>query len=413
MMRFISHAQNFEDVMLWRALRHIERGFYIDVGANHPEIDSVSKAFYDRGWSGVNIEPVTMWFDMLKVKRGRDINLNVAAGSANGTLTIFEIPDTGLSTTSKAIAERHKRENGFDSVEKVVPVQRLADICEAHNVAEVHFMKIDVEGAERDVLAGMDFNYTRPWILVIEATLPTLQTANYEEWESILNEAGYQYVYFDGLNRFYVANEHYRLADSFKVPPNFFDDFGLSISCFFAKELSQGMRDAEAEARQARQLERRLKNLEAENNEVKCRVASAEALLHGIYRSTSWRITAPFRWFMSQARSAGNRLLSVRHITPNGLAKPTVKKLIIFMQRRPRLWMFVVKTCKAVGAYRVARAFYRRLAHGHIQSMRSATAHHSSGDAFSAPANLRLSAAEARVFNDLKSRIASVSRRVG
>ena len=27
---FISYAQNFEDVMLWRALKHVEKGFYID-----------------------------------------------------------------------------------------------------------------------------------------------------------------------------------------------------------------------------------------------------------------------------------------------------------------------------------------------------------------------------------------------
>ena len=32
-MSFISYAQNFEDVMLWRALKHISEGFYIDIGA--------------------------------------------------------------------------------------------------------------------------------------------------------------------------------------------------------------------------------------------------------------------------------------------------------------------------------------------------------------------------------------------
>ncbi|HZF37393.1 MAG TPA: FkbM family methyltransferase, partial [Blastocatellia bacterium] len=46
-MSFISYAQNFEDVMLWRALKHIDRGFYIDVGANDPDLDSVTKAFYE------------------------------------------------------------------------------------------------------------------------------------------------------------------------------------------------------------------------------------------------------------------------------------------------------------------------------------------------------------------------------
>jgi hypothetical protein len=48
-MAFRSYAQNFEDLMLYRALGKVERGFYIDIGAQHPEIDSVSKAFFDRG----------------------------------------------------------------------------------------------------------------------------------------------------------------------------------------------------------------------------------------------------------------------------------------------------------------------------------------------------------------------------
>ncbi len=45
-MTFISFAQNAEDVMLWRALGHVRAGFYIDVGAQDPELDSVTHAFY-------------------------------------------------------------------------------------------------------------------------------------------------------------------------------------------------------------------------------------------------------------------------------------------------------------------------------------------------------------------------------
>ena len=57
-MRFISYAQNNEDVLLWRALGHVRDGFYIDVGANDPVEHSVTKAFYDAGWRGISIEPL-------------------------------------------------------------------------------------------------------------------------------------------------------------------------------------------------------------------------------------------------------------------------------------------------------------------------------------------------------------------
>ena len=38
-MTFVSYAQNGEDVVLWRALSHVENGFYVDVGAADPETE--------------------------------------------------------------------------------------------------------------------------------------------------------------------------------------------------------------------------------------------------------------------------------------------------------------------------------------------------------------------------------------
>ena len=60
-----SYAQNFEDVMLFRALGHVKKGFYLDIGAGEPEIDSVTKLFYSLGWTGVNVEPNNLSFKKL------------------------------------------------------------------------------------------------------------------------------------------------------------------------------------------------------------------------------------------------------------------------------------------------------------------------------------------------------------
>jgi hypothetical protein len=59
---FISYAQNYEDVMLLRAFKDVAHGFFIDVGANDPIGDSVTCAFYQRGWVGINIEPLPTHF---------------------------------------------------------------------------------------------------------------------------------------------------------------------------------------------------------------------------------------------------------------------------------------------------------------------------------------------------------------
>jgi FkbM family methyltransferase len=224
-MSFISYAQNFEDVMLWRALKHIETGFYIDVGANDPETDSVTKAFYDLGWRGINIEPVSQWFLRLQETRVRDINLQLALGSEPGEITLYEIPDTGLSTAQKAFADRHAAERGYQNRELKVTQDTLANICEHYHIAPIHFLKIDVEGMEKAVLEGADFGKIRPWIVLVESNLPNSQKESHGEWEPIILNAGYQHAYSDGINRFYVADEHSELSGAFQYPPNVFDDF--------------------------------------------------------------------------------------------------------------------------------------------------------------------------------------------
>ncbi|PYX84487.1 MAG: hypothetical protein DMG68_20655 [Acidobacteria bacterium] len=126
-MPFVSHAQNFEDVMLHRALRDIQNGFYIDIGANDPELHSVTFAFYERGWRGVNVEPVEADRARLAAKRPRDTTLGVAVGEKAGFLPFYVFPGTGLSTLSRAQAEEHVAA-GLSMEECVVEVTTIADI---------------------------------------------------------------------------------------------------------------------------------------------------------------------------------------------------------------------------------------------------------------------------------------------
>lgn len=223
-MTFISYAQNYEDVMLWRALKDIENGFYVDVGANDPTIDSVTKAFYDQGWRGINIEPVQQYYQRLSDERPSDINLPVGVADKEEELTFYEIAETGLSTLDKETAEQH-RQDGWEITERKISVLTLDQIFEEHVNGPIHFLKIDVEGAEGKVLQGLDLSDWRPWIVVIEATKPGSTEVDFLTWKPLLTAQEYEMVYFDGLNRFYVANEISPLKKSFKTPPNVFDNF--------------------------------------------------------------------------------------------------------------------------------------------------------------------------------------------
>lgn len=233
---FTSYAQNFEDVMLWRALNHVENGIYVDVGAQHPVVDSVSLAFYERGWRGVHVEPAPAYANLLRKYRPDEVVIQAALDAKPGLLTFFDIKQTGLSTADKDIAQRHQ-EAGFEVHEIAVPSLTLDEVLAGLAGREIHWLKIDVEGYERQVLEGWTSG-VRPWVLVIESTLPLTQTESYQDWEPLVLERGYEFAYLDGINRFYVASGHLDLLAAFRYGPNYFDGFTLSENSPFCGNLN-------------------------------------------------------------------------------------------------------------------------------------------------------------------------------
>jgi FkbM family methyltransferase len=228
--RFVSYAQNMEDVMLWRALHQTVDGpgFYIDAGASDPTVLSVTRAFYDRGWRGINIEPLPEQAALLRRERPRDVTVEAALSDRAETSVSFhrvtQSRQTGLSTSDAAEAEHHRDAGAVvETIE--VRMTTLADVCRQHVDGPVHFLKVDVEGSEAAVLAGADFRAFRPWIVLVEATQPLEADSADLGWEAPLLAAGYRHVWFDGLNRFYLADEHAALVRHFQVPPNVFDNY--------------------------------------------------------------------------------------------------------------------------------------------------------------------------------------------
>ena len=118
--------------------------------------------------------------------------------------------------------------------EITVQADTLANICKQHvpEGAVIDFLKIDTEGYEEIVLKSADFERFRPVVLVVEATIPGVDPLSVESpeeravwhgFEGHLDSVGYDFVYFDGLNRFYLAREHAGKKGLFSMPVGIFD----------------------------------------------------------------------------------------------------------------------------------------------------------------------------------------------
>jgi FkbM family methyltransferase len=279
----ISYAQNFEDVLLDRAFPGRHEGFYVDVGAWHPVRDSVTKHFYDLGWRGINVEPLPEALALFREQRPRDANLGVALGERPGQRGFLRVADTGLSTL-----ELHRRKHfealGLSCTEDVVEVTTLQAVCHEHVHCEIDFLKIDVEGAEKAVLAGGDWDNFRPRVVLVEAVAadpgallyPSSDTPRrhprptWDDWERDLLARSYRFCLFDGLNRFYVREEDGELAEWLTVPANVLDNF-VSSRVVEAEARLEAMRQELQETQGAPTRERR-----EFDSRIACVVAAAD-----------------------------------------------------------------------------------------------------------------------------------------
>lgn len=168
---FVSYGPNCEDVPLWRALKDVAQGFYIDFDSELADGTSVTRSFYDRGWCGLSIRETVKAATELAAARPRD------------------------TVITKAAAFKH------DGI--VAP--------------DVHFVHISDRDNQTSILRSLDLSAIRPWIVVIEA--------GFEESDAVVELVGYQKVLFDGKNNFYLAPAHASRATRLAAPANSSDNF--------------------------------------------------------------------------------------------------------------------------------------------------------------------------------------------
>lgn len=207
--RFISWAQNAEDVLLRRLFSGQKCGFWIDIGANHPFRDSVTKNLYDQGWYGINVEPVGHFFDLLELHRPRDVNLRCVAGATGGTVS-FSVNQSNFDLSRIASAEGDIEGLQPDQSLIEVPMMTVREILQSYASPgiTVDFLKIDVEGFEVDVLRGCDLARMRPRVAVVETSVQTKDSV-----VDLCQTGGLIHAHWDGVNDWFIDEKLYKALD--------------------------------------------------------------------------------------------------------------------------------------------------------------------------------------------------------
>lgn len=167
----LSFSQEGEDLILKRIFDDQKNGFYVDIGAHHPQRFSNTYLFYLQGWRGINIDAMPGSMAPFSHLRPEDINLEVAISDSSEELTYYIYDEPALNTFSDELVIQRNKLAKYNIINsKKIKMQRLSEILDK-NIDEsqkIDFLNIDVEGLDYEVLLSNNWLKYKPKIILVE-----------------------------------------------------------------------------------------------------------------------------------------------------------------------------------------------------------------------------------------------------
>lgn len=147
--------------VIYRMFPGVTNGFFLDVGSGHGTIGSNTKALEELGWTGICIDPFPTAME------GRTCRMEKVVVSSVGGQTVKFHTHAGLGGIADTLGKWKEEASKSPIVEFTTTT--LGDVLrQAHAPSFIHFMSIDIEGAELEALKGIPFDQYRFGAMAIE-----------------------------------------------------------------------------------------------------------------------------------------------------------------------------------------------------------------------------------------------------
>jgi FkbM family methyltransferase len=210
-----SYAQEGEDLVIGNLFERRPTGFYVEVGCHHPFRFSNTFTSYQKGWSGICIDPLPGTKKIFKKWRPRDICVEKGVSTQTGMLKYYMFNEPALNTFDEALAMARNGSQGYRLVEvrsiATLPLSQVLDSVIA-DPKRIDYFSIDVEGLDLEVLKSNDWNRYRPEVVIAECLNLELDRLDADPVAAFMLENGYRVCAKTGRSVFFrdglSASEH-------------------------------------------------------------------------------------------------------------------------------------------------------------------------------------------------------------
>jgi FkbM family methyltransferase len=192
-----SYSQDGEDMVLRRFLGEVDSGFYVDIGAHHPKRFSNTYMFYQKGWSGINVDATPGSMKIFEMLRPRDLCLEVAIAKERKEMTFFMFNEPALNTFDETLVLKRIQETNYRVISKQKLYTTTLEQILRDNLPrgkKIDFLSIDVEGLDLEVLESNNWQLFKPHFILVECLCSSILGINENKTYQYLTEKGYSCV---------------------------------------------------------------------------------------------------------------------------------------------------------------------------------------------------------------------------